>query len=239
MTDTHTHILPAMDDGAASAEDSINLLKSLALQGVKQVAATPHFKPITSESIDSFLARRDKSEALLRQAMQGQADLPNLYVGTEVTLSVELAQFDGLEKLCYQNGKFLLIELDPFTIGSWIPRALYEISNRLLLTPVLAHVDRYLSDVPQKLIDEIMQLNCPVQFNGYALANFRKRRQLIKLMDRHLDTIFVVGSDCHNMHLRPPTMDIFEKKAMQHLGEDFFEEICENSRLMLTGDLIT
>jgi len=138
-----------------------------------------------------------------------------------------------------ENGKFLLIELDPFTIGSWIPRALYEISNRLMLTPVIAHIDRYLNDVSPKLIDEIIKLNCPVQFNGYALSGFRKRRQLLKLMDRHPDTIFVVGSDCHNLSHRPPKMDVFEKKAMQYLGEDFFEEICENSKLMLTGDLIT
>ena len=239
MTDTHTHILPAMDDGAASVEESLKLLSALALQGVNQVAATPHFKPSTNESIDSFLARRNESEALLRQAMEGRTDLPQLHIGTEVTLSVELSQFEGLEKLCYKNGNFLLIELDPLTVDSWIPRALYDISNRLLLTPVIAHIDRYLGDVSPKLIEEIMKLNCPVQFNGYALAKFNKRRQLLKIMNRHPDTIFVVGSDCHNIHLRPPAMDVFEKKAMKHLGEDFFDEICENSRLMLTGELIT
>ncbi len=239
MTDTHTHILPAMDDGAATVEDSINMLKALASQGVKQVATTPHFKPSTNESIDSFLARRDKSEAILRKAMQEHPDLPQLFIGTEVTLSVELAQFDNLEKLCYKKGKFLLIELDPYTIGPWIPHVMYEISNRLLLTPVIAHIDRYLGNISPKLLEEIMKLNCPIQFNGYALANFRKRRQLIKFMNRHPDTIFVVGSDCHNMHLRPPVMDVFKGKAIKHLGEEFFEEICENSRLLLTGDLIT
>ena len=238
MTDTHTHILPGIDDGADSVDSSIELLKALASQGVNHVAATPHFKPITQESISDFIVRRDEAEAQLRQAMKEHDGLPELYIGTEATLSVELSETPGLERLCYQNGNFLLIELDPYTIGSWIPRALYDISNRLMLTPVIAHIDRYLGDVSQKLIDEIMQLNCPVQFNGYALANCFTRHQLLKLFNRNPNTLFVVGSDCHNMKHRPPQMDLFEKKALRYLGEDFFEEICENSKLMLTGELI-
>ena len=58
-------------------------------------------------------------------------------------------------------------------------------------------------------------------------------------MNRHPDTIFVVGSDCHDINHRPPEMDIFEKKALKYLGEDYLEELCENSRLMLEGTLIT
>jgi len=239
MTDTHTHILPGIDDGAKRVQNSLDMLSRLAAQGVTDVAATPHFKPITSESIDSFLERRAKAEAELREAMQGRSDLPKLHIGAEVTLSVELAQLEGLERLCYEGGNFLLIELDPHTIGSWIPRALYDISNRLLLTPVIAHIDRYLGSIPSKLTEEIMQLNCPVQFNGYALASMRSRHHLIKLMNRHTDTIFVVGSDCHDMKHRPPEMDLFEKKAIRYLGQDYFDEICENSQLLLNGQLIT
>ena len=239
MTDTHTHILPGVDDGPKNVEGSIALLRRLAEQGITDVAATPHFKPIREESIDSFLARRDAAEATLREAMHGIDGLPRLHIGTEVTLCVDLAKYEGLEKLCYRNGSFLLIELDPDTIGDWITNTFYEISNRLLLTPVIAHIDRYFGRMSPKLIDEIVKLNCPLQFNGYALNSFYTRRHLLKLMNRHPDTIFVVGSDCHDINRRPPEMDIFEKKALKYLGEDYLEEICENSRLMLEGKLIT
>ncbi len=43
MIDVHTHILPRMDDGSKSAEESIRMLKMQAEQGVRCVVASPHF----------------------------------------------------------------------------------------------------------------------------------------------------------------------------------------------------
>ena len=57
MTDLHTHILPGMDDGARSAEESIHLLRLEWEQGVRRVALTPHFYP-QREGLEEFLHRR-------------------------------------------------------------------------------------------------------------------------------------------------------------------------------------
>lgn len=43
MIDLHSHILPRMDDGSRSTEESLQMLTALAAQGVTDVAATPHF----------------------------------------------------------------------------------------------------------------------------------------------------------------------------------------------------
>ena len=43
MIDLHTHILPNVDDGSSSLEESLALLRMLASQGVTLTAATPHF----------------------------------------------------------------------------------------------------------------------------------------------------------------------------------------------------
>ena len=43
MIDFHSHILPEVDDGSASVEESAALLSMLSEQGVDVVAATPHF----------------------------------------------------------------------------------------------------------------------------------------------------------------------------------------------------
>jgi protein-tyrosine phosphatase len=54
ISDFHTHILPAMDDGSASVEESIALLELEAAQGVERVVLTPHFYPMR-ESPAEFL----------------------------------------------------------------------------------------------------------------------------------------------------------------------------------------
>ena len=57
MIDFHTHILPKMDDGSKSTEESIAMLKMQAEQGIRWVVATPHFYA-EPESPQDFLQRR-------------------------------------------------------------------------------------------------------------------------------------------------------------------------------------
>ena len=47
MLDIHSHILPKMDDGSSSVEESLKLLRTSAEQGITEIAATPHFLAIS------------------------------------------------------------------------------------------------------------------------------------------------------------------------------------------------
>jgi len=58
MIDFHSHILPKLDDGSSSSDESCKLLRCLATQGVESVVATPHFYA-DNESVERFLARRN------------------------------------------------------------------------------------------------------------------------------------------------------------------------------------
>ena len=83
MIDFHSHILPGVDDGSVSLEQSIAMLQEEAKQGIHCVIATPHFYP-EQEDVDTFLQRRDAAEAALRKEMEKYTDLPKLLVGAEV-----------------------------------------------------------------------------------------------------------------------------------------------------------
>ena len=56
MIDIHSHILPGMDDGSSSIEESLAMARESARQGVRLIAATPHFYA-TEENPHRFLAR--------------------------------------------------------------------------------------------------------------------------------------------------------------------------------------
>ena len=66
--DFHTHILPGMDDGAETVQQSIKMLRMLRKQGVDRVALTPHFYA-HRESVDSFLDRRQTAFEQLQKAI--------------------------------------------------------------------------------------------------------------------------------------------------------------------------
>lgn len=57
--DLHSHILPGMDDGCKTAQQSIEALRLSYAQGVRAMFATPHYYPV--ESVESFLARRQSA----------------------------------------------------------------------------------------------------------------------------------------------------------------------------------
>ena len=75
MMDFHTHLLPEMDDGSRSVEESLAMLKQMAAQNINWAAATPHFYAF-QESPEQFLKRRSASAARLQKEMSQWKDLP-------------------------------------------------------------------------------------------------------------------------------------------------------------------
>ena len=80
LFDMHSHILPGIDDGAKTVEDSLELLSCLKNQGVTNVCLTPHF--YTNEiSLEDFIAERaEKFEKFKPHIPNGM----NIVLGTEV-----------------------------------------------------------------------------------------------------------------------------------------------------------
>ena len=78
MIDFHSHILPGMDDGSKSTQESLEMLDMLRAQGVDTVAATPHFYARENPP-EVFLRRR--AEAWNRLRPQLTADSPRVLLG--------------------------------------------------------------------------------------------------------------------------------------------------------------
>ena len=121
MIDIHTHILPGMDDGSVSLEESLAMAKESARQGVRLLAATPHFYA-TQEDPNSFLRRREKSLALLESAWQDS--FPTLLVGAEVRYFDGISRVEKIAHLTLDHTRILLLEM-PFT--SWSRRMVEEV----------------------------------------------------------------------------------------------------------------
>ena len=81
MIDWHSHLLPKMDDGSRSVEESVSMLDLLGEQGVSIVLATPHFGA-DEESVDEFLERR--AHAYERLAPHIKPEHPRVLCGAEV-----------------------------------------------------------------------------------------------------------------------------------------------------------
>lgn len=226
--DLHCHILPGMDDGCQTCEESIRVLQAAAEQGICGMVATPHYYP--RESVRAFLQRRKNAAEQLNREMQLSREvLPRLCYGAEVAYHEGLACNEDLELLCMGNSRYLLLEL-PFS--AWTPTVLRDIRSisGQGITPIIAHIERYLGFQTEKTAREIFEADLLIQVNAEALEGILKGNRARKLL-RH-GQIDVLSSDCHNMISRPPNLGIITSRYMKGRLRDDIEIIRQqNNRI--------
>lgn len=204
LFDFHSHILPAMDDGSRSVEQSIAMLRAEAEQGVRVVAATPHFYP-HREDPAAFLERRARAEETLRAAMAEQEGLPRVVVGAEVYAFEGMSDCEDLARLTMAGGEALLVEM-PMT--AWSDRLLAELAHiheKQGLTPIVAHLDRYIHRFnARRMLARLAELPVFIQVNAAFFTERSTRRLALDLLCSN--RIHLLGSDCHDLEKRPPNL---------------------------------
>lgn len=223
IVDFHSHILPGIDDGSASVTESIALLRREAEQGIRHVVATPHFYA-RYEKPEAFLRKRDHAEEMLRAEMKGIDGLPQLSVGAEVYFFRGISESEFLPQLTIQGNQCILIEMPPSPWTESMYRELDDIWRKRQITPVIAHIDRYIRPfrtfgIPERLAE----LPVLVQANAGFFLNVCTRRLALRLLRE--DRIQLLGSDCHNLDTRPPRLGSAIQLIEKRLGEQFLNRI--------------
>lgn len=207
FTDYHSHILPEIDDGSKSTEESLKMLETLANQGIERVIATPHFYAHREESAESFLEKRKKSyEKICRENIL----VSEICLGAEVLIENGISEYNGIEKLAIEGTNLILLEPPYFGCPKNLTDEIYSIAYDYKLKPVIAHIHRYIGLYEKSEIEEILSLDAVFQINNKALKNFRERKFVKELIKDGYPLIF--GSDCHNMTSRKPDFDILLKR---------------------------
>ena len=221
LYDCHCHILPGLDDGSRSLEETERLLRQEHAQGVRTVIATPHFRPSRwRQDTDRLHMALQQTRRLARQID------PQL----RVYLWNEAYWEDGLiyhlkNGDCRTAGDgCVLVETRPDCSED----TLYQMARLLTAndyTPVFAHIERYRAlRENRKMIDELREQGAWMQVNsdsiagnnGFFTAMFCRRL----LKERKID---LIGTDCHRVDFRPPNFRECVEYLRRHTGRDYFD----------------
>lgn len=233
ITDFHSHVLPCMDDGSASVEESVAMLRAEAEQGVTHVIATPHFYAHRTTP-EGFLEKRDRAEAMLREEMEKHAGLPRLSIGAEVYFFKGISDCEALKLLTIAEKDYILLEMGE---SPWGESAYLEIANireKQGIVPVIAHVDRYVGPwrdygIPSRL----EALPVMVQANAAFFLRPSTSRMAMRMLKRN--QIHLLGSDCHNMTSRRPNLGPALQRIEKKLGQGAIDRIRAYEAVLL-GD---
>lgn len=230
VTDFHSHVLPGIDDGSSCVEESLAMLRMEAEQGIRHVIATPHFYP-RYDNPEHFLEKRSRAEAALRAAMEQETGLPELSVGAEVHFFSGISNSDILPQLTIDQKCCILIEMPPPPWSDSMYRELEQIWLRWGITPIIAHVDRYIAPfrtfgIPERLAS----LPVMVQANASFFQN-RSASMALRMLKK--GQIQLLGSDCHNLTSRQPSLGGAVEKIRHRLGQQVIDRICSTEREIL------
>lgn len=203
FVDIHTHILPGVDDGAASLEQSIRMVRIAAMEGISRIILTPHQRAdrrcVTPEGID----RRMK---LLQEEINRQKIPVHLYPGSELFYRHGIEDFLTEGKLrTLADSSYCLVEFFPEENYAYIRDGL----NRLAsygYHPILAHVERYERLMEEGRVQELKrETGCLYQVNAASLSGetgFVYKSRSRKLLKNAL--VDFVATDAHNEKERGP-----------------------------------
>ena len=203
--DIHSHILPGMDDGSRSMEQTLRMLEIAVSEGITAMLATPHNMP-GKGCPPAGVVRRKAEE--LRRITEKEGIQIEIMTGTEYYYRGDVLDIlESGDVVTLGNSDCVLVEFEPMAERNYIRNALRNILG-LGYTPVIAHVERY-----AKLMDDTAVLNdikkngVLIQVNAMSVTgdNGRQSRKDVKgLLKKGL--VDFIGTDAHSDGRRAPYM---------------------------------
>lgn len=235
VIDLHTHILPGIDDGCRTLEESVELARAAAEDGVRTLAATPHVR---------FEYPNDPA-VMERLVGQVQAAVDKAGVPIEILPGGELA-LDWLDQLTPE-------ELDRFGLGGNSAVVLLEfpysgwpleLDGRVFRlqadgkTVVLAHPERNAEvQADPASLEELVARGVLVQVTASSLdgrVSSASRKTARALLDRGL--AHLLASDAHTpdvrrVGLRAASEAVGDPDLARWLTEDIPRALIDGERL--------
>ncbi|WP_158829207.1 tyrosine-protein phosphatase [Mucilaginibacter lacusdianchii] len=192
--DMHSHILPGIDDGAKTVEDSVLLIRSLMDAGIKKIITTPHimadYYKNTAETIGGALQQLKQHLAEIQLEVEIEA-------AAEHYFDEYFLELINTDRLMLINGKYVLFELSftsrPFNV---IP-TIQQLTQKGLV-PILAHPERYPYLSVQEVID-MRSWGCMIQMNILSACGYYGK-EVKQSAERLIDAgvIDFISSDMHH-----------------------------------------
>ncbi len=226
MIDTHLHILPGIDDGPETIEESLSLARVLIQQGVHSAIATPHYNDIFPQRSAAEIRERVHN---LQQILDRQEIPLRLFPGHEALIKAGLAEDIQAGRLATLNeSRYLLLEL---WNSNWLPeteRVIFELLACGII-PIIAHPERYHAiQQDSSRLAVLVQQGVLAQLTASSLIGGQgntTRRCAEVLLRKGL--IHFIASDAHDLAKRPPAIIHSLKRATELVGQARVDHMIE------------
>ena len=239
LIDLHAHIVPAVDDGAKSIEESLQMLQMAAADGIETIVATPHVFSAhnTIKDIEEILKQ---AQAFLERLNRHPVNL-RVLPGAEVFFTTNVMEYlkEFGERLGLNGSSYFLLEF-PFEFV--FPGTRDFIFNVLTegWIPIIVHPER--NKVIQRnpvILYDWVKTGALIQVNAGSLKGlFGEEAQVTSFHLLHHNLVHVIASDAHSPKRRPPELS-FVHSTLENEGIEIAGLLVyDNPRAILDNEAI-
>lgn len=238
MIDFHTHILPNIDDGSRSIDETFNLIKEAKEVGFDGIILTSHY---IENFYETDVPERDVWVKAISENLGAKGIDTDLYLANEIYISENMMGLLEQQKAStINNSCYVLFELplneEPLNLYDVI----YSLQENKLI-PILAHPERYsfIQKEPE-LIYDLIEKGCLMQANyGSIIGQYGVKAEYIVKKFLENNMIHFLGSDVHRQNSIYPKIPFALEKIKEIVGEEKLEELTTiNPKLVLANKKI-
>ncbi|HCA33905.1 MAG TPA: protein-tyrosine-phosphatase [Lachnospiraceae bacterium] len=219
--DMHCHVLPGLDDGSRSIQETLSMLTIAAGEGIDRMVVTPHYN-LNHGFTASMEVVRLMTEKVQKAAFAHNIPV-TLYPGNEIFYFEGIVDQLNQQRLETMNDSSrVLVEFAPTVLYTTIQNAVEDLIDNDYV-PVLAHIERYLCVVRKgERAYELSDMGAEIQTNASTVIgkNGREAKQLIQrlLKDERIDYI---GTDAHRSDHRRPEVKECRTFLIKKYGDGY------------------
>ena len=235
MIDFHSHILPGIDDGSKTLEQSILMVNEAKEAGFTKIISTSHYMQ------GYYECDKERRKQLLSQ-VQDKVQGIELYLGSEIYITNDIIQLlKNGQASSINNTRYVLFE---FPLINTKPMNDKEVIYRLIengYIPIIAHPERYpfIQENPDYLF-ELEEMGALFQANYGSIIGMYglKAKKTLKILLKN-NLISFLGSDVHRNGQIYNKMEKVIKKLKKIISDEKFNEITEiNPQKVLNNENI-
>ena len=237
MIDIHSHILPSLDYGAKTMEDSLEMARLAVREGIETIVATPHHKNGVYENEKATIL--PSIDLFQKQLEINQIPLTVL-PGQEVRIYGELLEeWEQGSIQTINDTPYILIEFPSNHIPRYAKTLFFELLNKGLY-PILVHPERNAAIMENpNLLYDFAQMGVASQLtSGSITGKFGKKIKKISNDLVAANLIHFIASDAHNVTSRQFWMNEARDEIEKQFGMSQLYYFEENARFVIEGQPI-
>ena len=224
LVDFHNHLLPGIDDGSKSIEQSLEMLRIYNELEMEKVIASPHvFKDLYPNTLKTI----KKSYDSLTPSLTDKGATVLGYGAEYMVDEFFLKELDKKNELltCFKN--HVLIEIPFFGQLNLLEEALFKLQN-MGYVPILAHPERYAAIESSKKIKELKSRGAKMQLNALSLIGFYGKEVKEKSNNFFRSQLYdFICTDAHNSYQLKKLKEIHLKSKEIVIWNEIHEKQAE------------